>query len=148
MFPPSRAIDRGNLRSAGISRFIAIRCGCTGLHPSHRRLLAASFYIGDHTRLLSSRSGMLSPRTFGVFSDARLVTPTSLSCSMLSATPGCQSALVSNAPSVLPAPIIKGSAQSQNSVFSGLWVRFRAHTLHLARLTGVPVCKGNPLPGS
>ncbi len=51
---------------------------------------------------------------------------------MLSSTPGGQSALVYNVPPTWPAPCLKGSALTQNQVFSELWFRFRAFTLHLA----------------
>jgi hypothetical protein len=36
---------------------------------------------------------------------------------------------------------------TQNQCFSGLWVRFRAYTLHLARLADFPIPLGNTLPG-
>jgi len=44
--------------------------------------------------------------------------------SMLSETPGCRTRLVNNAFPVLPAPRCTGSAHSQNSPFSGLWINF------------------------
>ena len=112
-------------------------CGHTGLHPSHRRLLVASFYVGRPYSVTIPSIWDDSPRTFGLFSDARLVTPSSLSCSMLSATPGCRLALVSNAPSVLPAPIIKGSAHSQKSRIIGAMGQIQS-IQSSPRLTRVP----------
>lgn len=53
---------------------------------------------------------------------------------MLSETPGCRIILAFNALPVLPAPKMKGSARTQNSLFSGLRGRFKAYTLHLAKL--------------
>ena len=109
MFPLSRAIGRGDLRSAGISCFIAKPLRyyrSPSLAPeSFGHLLLRwrtilGYYLIDPGCFTKDLGG----------SGARLVTPSSLSSSMLSATPGSQSALVRNAPSVLPAPIIKGSA--------------------------------------
>ena len=135
MFPLSRAIDRGDLRSAGIGRLIAkplrLHWSPSLASASFGRLLSRwSTILGYYPNDL----GCFHQGPLGAFSDARLVTPSSLSCSMLSETPGCRLALVHNAPSVSPAPLRKRSARSQNQCFSGLWVRFRAHTLHLARL--------------
>ena len=122
-------------------------CGHTGLHPSHRRLLAASFYVGRPYSVTIPSIQDDSPRAFGLFSDARLVTPSSLSCSMLSATPGCRSALVFNAPSVLPAPVIKGSALSQKFEFLGALCQIQS--IHSSpRLTRAPPFNyADTLPG-
>jgi len=134
MFLLLRVINRGNLRSAGISRFIAKPLRSYRF-PS---LASASFghllfTLAGHTRLLLPRSAMFHQGPLGS-SDARLVTSLSLSSSMLSETPGGRVSLVSNALPVSPALTSKRSAHSQNSIFSGLRGRFRAHTLHLAGL--------------
>ena len=88
MFPLSWAINRGELRSAGISRFIAKPLR---LHRSPSLASASSghppFTLVDPTRLLSSRSGMFRQESFGV-SDACLVTALPLTISILSETPG------------------------------------------------------------
>jgi hypothetical protein len=133
MFLLSQSIDRGYLRSAVVTRFFAIPLQLSGTHPSHRRLLTSSCYVGPpySATILSIRDA--SPRTLGL-SDARLVTSSPSSSSMLSGTPGGRFLLVYSAIPVSPAPNPKGSARSQNSSFSGLWVRFRAYTLHLAKL--------------
>jgi len=89
-----------------------------------------------HTRLLLLRSAMFRQGPLGP-SDARLVTSLSLSNSMLSETPGGRVSLVYNALPVSPALTSIRSARSQNSIFSGLWGRFRAHTLHLAGLANL-----------
>jgi hypothetical protein len=47
---------------------------------------------------------------------------------------GAGKRLVNIALPASPAPKSRGSAHSQNAAFSGLWVRFRAYTLHLAKL--------------
>ena len=56
MFPHPRASNRGNLRSAGISRFIARPLRYTGSHHSRRGHPRPSFYIGHGTRVLPLRS--------------------------------------------------------------------------------------------
>ena len=108
MFLLSRAIDRGDLRSAGISRFIAkplrLHWSPSLASASFGRLLSRwSTILGYYPNDL----GCFHQEPLGAFSDARLVTPSSLSCSMLSETPGCRLVLVHNAPSVSPAPLRK-----------------------------------------
>jgi len=133
MFLLSQLVNRGNLRSAGVSRFIAkplrsYRFPSLASASSGRLLLRWSTILGYYP---------FDPGCFTKnlgFSDARLVTPSPLSSSMLSGTPGCRKPLAYSAISVSPAPTIKGSAHSQNVCFSGLRGRFRAYTLHLARL--------------
>jgi hypothetical protein len=136
MFLPSQSINRGNLRSAGISRFIANRCSCPVPIPRIGVFRPPPFTLVSRTRLLLSRSAMFHQEPLG-FSDARLVTSLSLSSSMLSETPGGQITLVHIALPGSPALTSTRSALSQNSVFSGLWGRFRAFTLHLAGLANL-----------
>jgi hypothetical protein len=109
-------------------------CGLTGPHPSHRRRLNGILFMSaNHTRLLSSRSGMFRQEPLGSPMLAWL-----LRCRCL--TRYClrpqedEVALVFNAPPILPAPNKKGSAPSKISRFSGLRARFRARTLYLVRL--------------
>jgi hypothetical protein len=105
MFSLSRAIGRGDLRSARISCFIAkplryYRSPSLAPECFGRLLLRWRTILGYYP---------IDPECFTKDlggSDARLVTPSSLSGSMLSATPGSWLALVKNAPSVLPASII------------------------------------------
>lgn len=116
MFLLSRAIDRGDLRSAGVSRFTAkplqsYRSPSLAPASFGRLLLGWPTILGYYPL----DPGCFRQEPLGYFPMLRLVTPTPLSCSMLSATPGCRLALAISAPSVLPAPIIKGSARSQNS---------------------------------
>ena len=120
MFLLTRVINRGNLRSAGISRFFAKPLRSYRF-PS---LASASFghllfMSAGHTRLLLLRSAMFRQGPLGP-SDARLVTSLSLSSSMLSETPGGRVSLVYGALPVSPALISRRSARSQNSIFSGL----------------------------
>ena len=123
VFLLSRASERGNLHSTGISRFFAIPVPV----PLQSRLGNASFHVGR------SYSGMLTQEllcTPGLLHDrcpARcrlrprgLARHSPLSCSC--AWPACRSTRSAVTPSV---------------TFSGLCVGFRASTLHLA---------GRPLP--
>ena len=119
MFPLSRLINRGDLRSAVISRFIAkplrsYRSPSLASAPFGLLLLRWQTILGYYP----SRSGMFHQEPSGL-SDARLVTSLSLSSSMLSETPGCREPLISNAPPVSPAPFTRGSALSQNSFLLG-----------------------------
>ena len=68
--------------------------------------------LGGHTRLLFHRSGTLHQEPLGL-SGTRLVTPSSLFCSMLSATPGSRFARVILMQIILPAPTLTGSALTQ-----------------------------------
>jgi len=68
MFLLSRAIDRRDLRSAGISRFIARPLRYTGSHHSRRGHSRPSFYIGHGARVLPLRlipQGLLARRSPG-----------------------------------------------------------------------------------
>ncbi len=138
MFLLPRAINRGDLRSTGISRFIAkplrlyrfpsLASASSGMTP---------FMLPYHTWLLSLRSGMFHQEPL-CFSDARLVTSLSISSSMLSATPGCRLPLVYSVTAVSPATSCKGSALSQNFCFLGAMVRIQG--MHPSpRLTRLPL---------
>ena len=134
MFPLQRVINRGNLRSTGVSRLIAIPLRITDSHPSHRRLLA----------LLLLRWPTIPgyyPLDLGCFARDLWAVPMLawlLRCRCL--TRYCLRPredgilLVFIALSMLPAPNTKGSATSKISRFSGLRGRFRAFTLYLDRL--------------
>jgi len=143
----------GTFARRGLAASSLNHCGHTGPHPSHRRLLATSFYIGWPYSATIALIRNVSPRTFGI-SDARLVTSQSLSNSMLSETPGGRIRLVNNVLSGSPALLLTRSAHSQNSIFSGLRGRFRAHTLHLDGLATFVLLERfasgrstNPYPG-
>ena len=56
VFLLSRSTNRGDLRSAGISRLFATPLRLTGPHHSRRGHLTPSFYIGRDTRVLPLRS--------------------------------------------------------------------------------------------
>jgi len=103
VFPHPWAINRGDLRSAGISRFFAKPLR---FHRSPSPVSASSDWplvtLVCRTWLLSHRSRMLR-QNLGL-ADTRLVTPTPLSNSMLSETPGGRNGACLLAPFVLPAP--------------------------------------------
>ena len=68
MFLLSRLTHRGNLRSAGVSRFLAMPLRLTGPHHSRRGRPLPSFYIGQDTRVLPLRlspQGLLARRSPG-----------------------------------------------------------------------------------
>jgi hypothetical protein len=132
MFLLSRAINRGNLRSAGISRFTAKPLR---LHWSPS-LASASF-----GRLLLRWSTILGYYRF----DPQCFTKNLWVLPMLAWLLRCRCptrcclrprggriSLVCIAISVSLALTSTRSAHSQNSIFSGLRGRFRAFTLHLA----------------
>jgi hypothetical protein len=121
MFLLSRPTDRGDLRSAGISRLFARPLRFTGPHHSRRGHSPASFYIGRGTRVLPLRfipQELLARRSPGAL----------LAVEWLDAVldPGAVSALVSSHGSLWPAPTLTGSALSPSLLFSGLCVGFRA----------------------
>jgi hypothetical protein len=137
MFLLPRAIDRGDLRSAGISRFFA--------RPlrSYRSPSLASASFG---RLLSRWQTILGyyPLDPGCFTKNLWNSPMlawllhCLRTTRCCLRPrGVGNTLVISALPVSPAPQHKGSAPSQNQTFSGLRGRFRAHTLHLVVLANL-----------
>ena len=68
MFPPVHGqLTVETLAQRGLAASSLNHCGHTGLHPSHRRHLTASFYVAGHTRLLSLRSRMLHQGPLGDF---------------------------------------------------------------------------------
>ena len=83
VFPLSRTIDRENLHSTGISRFIAKPVPV----PLRSCYLRPSFYVGP------SYSGTVRPRA----SPYARIAPLSLFGSMLSETPGARNPLSCNA---------------------------------------------------
>ncbi len=133
VFPLSRSTHRGDLRSAGISRFFATPLRLTGPHHSRRGLLLPSFHIGQDTRVLADDS----PRAPGSSLAWLLVCRCTARCCLRPR--GVGSALVRIALTTWPAPYWKGSAHSQNHLFSGLCVRFRATPFtSLSRLSSFP----------
>lgn len=118
VFLPSRASERGNLHSTGISRFFAIPVPV----PLQSRRWNASFHVGrsysgTFTQELLCTPGLLHDRCparcrLRPRGLARL-SPLSCSCAW-------------------PARGSMRSAVSQTVPFSGLCVGFRASTLHLA----------------
>ena len=95
MFPLPRPTSRGDLRSAGVSRFIARPLRHTGPHHSRRGHPPPSFYIGRSTRVLPLRSipqGLLARRSPGYLPtvtrlDAVLDPGVTASCLSLSHSP-------------------------------------------------------------
>ena len=95
VFLLSRSTHRGDLRSAGISRFFAMPLRLTGPHHSRRGHFLPSFYIGQNTRVLPLRlipQGLLARRSPGyllvvVQLDAVWDPGVSASCSSLSHSP-------------------------------------------------------------
>ena len=137
MFLLSRSINRGDLHSAGISRFIAIPLRFYR-SPS---LASASFGC-----LLLRWQTILGyyPLDPGCFTKNLWDSPMLAWLLHCLRTPRCclrprgvGNTLVINALPVSPAPQHKGSAHSQNKTFSGLRGRFRAHTLHLVVLAAL-----------
>jgi hypothetical protein len=122
MFPFLRTTNRGDLRSAGISRFIARPLRLSGPHHSRRGHPLPSFYIGQGTRVLPLRTipqELLDRRSPGYL-------PVVVQLDAVLDPGGAGFALVFTAFTAWPAPQWRGSAHSQNHWFSGLRVRFRA----------------------
>ena len=137
MFLLPRVINRGDLRSAGISRFFAKPLRSYRF-PS---LASASF---DH--LLLCRLAILGYYCFDLQCFAKDLWDLPMLAWLLRCRcptrcclrpRGGRVSLVYNALPVSPALTSTRSARSQNSIFSGLWGRFRAHTLHLAGLANL-----------
>src|SRR5918996_3275745 len=118
VFPLSRVIVRGNFHSTGVSRFIA-RPVPVPLQSHHGN---GFFYVAR------SSSGWHGPR---VSLHARIA-PLPLFGSMLSETPGARQSLSFAWSGTWLARRSIRSAGTQSLPFSGLCVRFRASTLHLA----------------
>jgi hypothetical protein len=118
VFPLSRVLARGTFHSTGVSRFIA-RPGPVPLQRPH---LNRSCYVAG------SYSGTVCPRE----SLHARVAPLPLFGSMLSETPGARQSLSLACTDAWLARRSIRSADTQTVPFSGLCVRFRACTLHLA----------------
>jgi hypothetical protein len=118
VFPLSRVLERGTFHSTGISRFIA-RPGPVPLQSHHGN---GFFYVAR------PYSGLHDPR---VSLYARIA-PLPLFGSMLSETPGARQSLSFAWTDAWLARRSIRSAGTQSLPFSGLCVRFRASTLHLA----------------
>jgi len=102
----------GTFAQRGLAVSSLNHCGLTGSHPSHRRPTAfLRFTVGRPYPATIHPIRDASPGTFGI-SDARLVTPKSLSNSMLSETPGGRASLVCNA---LPVSLALTSTRSAHS---------------------------------
>ena len=133
MFLLSRAIDRGDLRSAGISRFIA---------KPLRSYRSPSLASGSFDRLLLRRSVILGyyPIDPGCFTKNLWVPFPMLAwllhrrcqarCCLRPRGVGRHSSL-SHLPSCLR-PLSEDRHNPKINRFSGLRVRFRVYTLHLA----------------
>src|SRR5262252_172035 len=118
VFPLSRVLERGTLHSTGISRFIA-RPGPVPLQRPH---------LNRFCYVAGSYSGTACPRE----SLHARVAPLPLFGSMLSETPGARQALSLACTDAWLARRSIRSANTQTVPFSGLCVRCRASTLHLA----------------
>ena len=137
MFLLPRSVNRGDLRSAGISRFIAIplrfyRSPSLASASSGWRLLRWQTILGYY------------PLDPGCFTKNLWDSPMlawllhCLRTTRCCLRPrGVGNTLVISALSVSPAPQHKGSAHSQTQTFSGLRGRFRAHTLPLVVLANL-----------
>ena len=115
---PSRVLERGTFHSTGMSRFIA-RPGPVPLQSHHGN---GFFYVARPS------SGLHDPR---VSLHARIA-PLPLFGSMLSETPGARQSLSFAWTDAWLARRSIRSAGTQTVPFSGLCVRCRASTLHLA----------------
>src|SRR5215510_982437 len=118
VFPLSRVLQRGTFRSAGMSRFIA-RPGPVPLQRPH---------LHRFCDVAGSYSGTACPRG----SLYARIAPLPLFGSMLSETPGARQSLSFACTDAWLARRSIRSAGTQSLPFSGLCVRFRASTLHLA----------------
>ena len=118
VFPLSRVLARGTFHSTGMSRFIA-RPGPVPLQSPH---LHRFCYVAG------AYSGTACPRE----SLHARVAPLPLFGSMLSETPGARQSLSFAWTDAWLARRSIRSAGTQSLPFSGLCVRFRASTLHLA----------------
>ena len=114
VFPLSRAIDRGNLHSTGISRFIAKPVPV----PLRSCYLRPSFYVGP------SYSGTVRPRA----SPHARIAPLSLFGSMLSETPGARGPLSCNADSRMACALGQHDRQSPKLTRSRGYVSDSGHT--------------------
>ena len=130
VFLPQWATCRGNLRSAGISRFFARPLRLSSSHHLRRGLPTASFYIGCGTRVLPLR--LTSPRA--PCSSLAWLTANRCVARCCLRPRGVGVALVSNVPAAWPAPVEKGSARSQNLLVLGATCQIQGYTLHLASL--------------
>ena len=136
VFLLSQSIYRGDLRSAGVTRFIARPLRHTGPHHSRRGHPWISFHIDPGTRVLPLR---IFPQELFDSSLAWLFTCRCATRCCLRPR-GVSFVLVYNVLTTWPAPDKRGSALSQNSKFSELCVRFRATpftSLHLLLLLSV-----------
>ena len=118
VFPLSRVLQRGTFHSAGISSFIA-RPGPVPLQRPH--LHRFCYVAGAYSGIACPR-GSLHAR----------IAPLPLFGSMLSETPGARQSLSLAWTDAWLARKSIRSAGTQTIPFSGLCVRFRASTLHLA----------------
>ena len=118
VFPLSRVIERGTFHSTGISRFIA-RPGPVPLQSPH---LNRFCYVAGSYSDTTDPGGSLHAR----------IAPLPLFGSMLSETPGARQSLSLAWSGAWLARRSIRSAGTQSLPFSGLCVRFRASTLHLA----------------
>ena len=137
MFLLSRSINRGNLRSAVVTRFIAKPL------RSYRSPSLASASSGCLLLRWQTILGYY-PLDPGCFTKNLWESPMlawllhCLRTTRCCLRPrGVGNTLVISAIPVSPAPQHKGSAHSQNQTFSGLRGRFRAHTLHLVVLANL-----------
>jgi len=118
VFPLSRVLQRGTFHSAGMSRFIA-RPGPVPFQSPHLHRFCS---------VAGAYSGMACPRG----SLHARIAPLPLFGSMLSETPGARQSLSLACTDAWLARRSIRSADTPSLPFSGLCVRFRAYTLHLA----------------
>ncbi len=123
-----RSTHRGDLRSAGISRFFATPLRLTGPHHSRRGLLLPSSHIGQNTRELADDS----PK--GSSFVARLVTCLPLCSSMLSSTPGGWLCARLYRTHHLACATLERIGTLPKSVILGAMCQIQGYTLHLAAL--------------
>ena len=133
MFPHPRASNRENLRSAGISRFIARPLRYTGSHHLRRGHPRPSFYIGRGTRVLPLR--LIPQELLARRSPGYLPVVVRLDA-VLDSGVRQQTRLSVCAGS--PAPNMRGSARFPKYRFLGAMYQIQGYTLHLAALATFP----------
>ena len=127
----------GTFTRRGLAASSLYHCGFTGPHPSHRRLLVASFYVGKpYSATIPLDPGCFTKNLWDSPMLAWLLHCLRTTRCCLRPR-GVGNTLVISVLPVSPAPYHRGSAHSQNSSFSGLRGRFRAHTLHLVVLANL-----------
>ena len=123
----------GTFAQRGLAASSLNHCGLTGSHPSHRRHPAASFYVGRPYSATIPSIRDASPRTWGFPMRAWLLHRRCQARCCLGPRGAGNHLPIAQFPFRLR-PLSKDRHIPKIHCFSGLRGRFRAHTLHLARL--------------